>query len=171
MVDRREAIEICSMFLQLGLIAPVDARNSSEKFQPAKQVHYYITQHGERVAGWSLNDDNSPTPEANGAKARDGAARDSNSNRTNVIIRNPSWRLLYREFLKETMCEENLSFYIEVQDFNSQYRAAVNATGENKIETIRETLAAAYGELLCSLQESTANPYRSIQCFPGPRFA
>ncbi|KAF1964951.1 RGS-domain-containing protein [Bimuria novae-zelandiae CBS 107.79] len=145
MVDRREAIEICSMFLQLGLIAPVDARNSSEKFQPAKQVHYYITQHGERVAGWSQSDDPATAPDVNAVKARDGAARDSNSNRTNVIIRNPSWRLLYREFLKETMCEENLSFYIEVQAFNSQYQEAVNATGENKIETIRETLAAAYG--------------------------
>ncbi|KAJ4357895.1 AMSH/STAMBP protein ubiquitin specific-protease [Didymosphaeria variabile] len=145
MVDRREAIEICSMFLQLGLIAPVDARNSSEKFQPAKQVQYYITQHGERIAGWNLSEDTTAPADLNAAKARDGAARDSNSNRTNVIIRNPSWRLLYREFLKETMCEENLSFYIEVQDFNSQYRAAVNATGDNKIETIRETLAAAYG--------------------------
>ena len=79
-------------------------------------------------------------------KSRDGVTRDSNSNRTNVIIRNPSWRLLYREFLKETMCEENLSFYLEVQEFNRQYRVAISDKGDNKVETIRETLAAAYGE-------------------------
>ncbi|KAF2642424.1 RGS-domain-containing protein [Massarina eburnea CBS 473.64] len=145
MVDRRESIEICSMFLQLGLIAPVDSRNSAEKFQGLKQVQYFITQHGERVAGWSIADGASAASDASASKARDGATRDSNSNRTNVIIRNPSWRLLYREFLKDTMCEENLSFYLEVQEFNHQYRAAVNAQGENKIETIRETLAAAYG--------------------------
>jgi hypothetical protein len=146
MVDRRESIEIGSMFLQLRLIAPVDARSPSEKFQPLKQVQYYITPHGERVAGWSLGDEASVVADPSTGKVRDGATRDSNSNRTNVIIRNPSWRLLYREFLKDTMCEENLSFYLEVQEFNSQYRSAVNATGENKIETIRETLAAAYGE-------------------------
>ncbi|KAF1960106.1 developmental regulator flbA [Byssothecium circinans] len=145
MVDRRESIEICSMFLQLGLISPVDSRNSSEKFQGSKQVQYFITQHGERVAGWITADDASVSSDSTVAKARDGATRDSNSNRTNVIIRNPSWRLLYREFLKDTMCEENLSFYLEVQEFNRQYRAAVNASGDNKIETIRETLAAAYG--------------------------
>ncbi|CAI6338215.1 unnamed protein product [Periconia digitata] len=145
MVDRRESLEIGSMFLQLGLIAPVDSRNSADKFQALKQVHYFITQHGERVAGWNLRDDVSVNSESNPNKARDGAARDSNSNRTNVIIRNPSWRLLYREFLKDTMCEENLSFYLDVQEFNHQYRAAVNASGESKIETIRETLAAAYG--------------------------
>jgi hypothetical protein len=147
MVDRREAIELCSMFLQLGLLAPVDSRNSTEKFQGLKQIQYYITQHGERAAGWSAPDDSSLASESNPAKARDGSTRDSNSNRTNVIIRNPSWRLLYREFLKDTMCEENLSFYLEVQEFNNQYRSAVSASGENKIETIRETLAAAYGEI------------------------
>ena len=44
------------------------------------------------------------------------------------------------------MCEENLSFYLEVQQFNKQYRDAINDKGDNKVETIRETLAAAYGK-------------------------
>ncbi|KAF2872493.1 developmental regulator flbA [Massariosphaeria phaeospora] len=145
MVDRRESIEICSMFLRLGLIAPVDSRLSSEKFQPVKQAQYFITPHGEQVVGWTLGDDTSMAADTTSTKIRDGGARDSNSNRTNVIIRNPSWRLLYREFLKETMCEENLSFYLEVQEFNSQYKSAVNPSGDNSIETVRETLAAAYG--------------------------
>lgn len=169
MVDRREAVEIGSMFLQLRLIAPVDSRSSSEKFQPLKQVQYYITQHGERVAGWTLGDEASVVTDASSAKARDGATRDSNSNRTNVIIRNPSWRLLYREFLKETMCEENLSFYLEVQEFNNQYRSAVNATGDNKIETIRETLAAAYGKSK-PRSRRVSRPLtagRSVQCILG----
>lgn len=144
MVDPRESIEIGSLFLQLKLIAPVDPRVPEHTFQPVKQVHYYVTPHGERVAGWSLEEVPS-SGEVIAAKTRDGMARDSNSNRTNVIIRNPSWRLLYREFLKETMCEENLSFYLEVQEFNRQYRAAISDKGENKVETIRETLAAAYG--------------------------
>ena len=144
MVDPRESVEVGSLFLQLKLIAPVDPRNSEHQFQPSKQVHYYITNHGERVAGWLL--DEVPSGGDIAVKSRDGVARDSNSNRTNVIIRNPSWRLLYREFLKETMCEENLSFYLEVQQFNKQYRDAINDKGDNKVETIRETLAAAYGK-------------------------
>ncbi|CAG5182246.1 uncharacterized protein ALTATR162_LOCUS10065 [Alternaria atra] len=143
MVDPRESVEVGSLFLQLKLIAPVDPRNSEHQFQPSKQVHYYITNHGERVAGWLLEE--VPSGGEIAVKSRDGVARDSNSNRTNVIIRNPSWRLLYREFLKETMCEENLSFYLEVQQFNKQYRDAINDKGDNKVETIRETLAAAYG--------------------------
>ncbi|KAF2117623.1 regulator of G protein signaling domain-containing protein [Lophiotrema nucula] len=146
MVDRREGLELGQLFVDLRLIAPVEARThgNETKFIPSKQSQYYVTPHGEQVAGWTLPDEATLASDAN-AKVRDGAARDSNSNRTNVIIRNPSWRLLYREFLKETMCEENLSFYLEVQEFNNQYKAAINTTGEHKIETIRETLAAAYG--------------------------
>jgi len=145
MVDRREAIEIGELFLAMKLIAHVETRGSST-FVPTKNALYYVTPKGEQVAGWTLPDETSLAADANAAKARDGSSRDSNSNRTNIIIRNPSWRLLYREFLKETMCEENLSFYLEVQAFNSQYQAAVNTTGDHKIETIRETLAAAYGK-------------------------
>ncbi|KAL5120119.1 hypothetical protein ACEQ8H_001944 [Pleosporales sp. CAS-2024a] len=144
MVDPREVTEVGSLFLQLKLIAPVDPRNSENNFQGVKHVIYYITEYGEQVAGWS--GDSTPVPtDSLPAKSRDGMARDSNSNRTNVIIRNPSWRLLYREFLKDTMCEENLSFYLEVQEFERQYRAAVSDKGDHKAETIRETLAAAYG--------------------------
>ena len=156
MVDRRESLELGQLFLDLRLIAPVDPRahGSDTKFLPSKQVLYYITLHGEQVAGWT-NVDEAALP-ADPAKARDGAARDSNSNRTNVIIRNPSWRLLYREFLKETMCEENLSFYLDVQEFQSQYKVAVKTTGDHKIETIRETLAAAYGEIPRSHPDSAS---------------
>ncbi|KAF2740880.1 RGS-domain-containing protein [Polyplosphaeria fusca] len=147
MVDRREGVELGQLFTDLRLIAPVETRThgNEHRFVPTKQSQYYVTQHGEQVAGWSDLTETSLSADTTTAKARDGAARDSNSNRTNVIIRNPSWRLLYREFLKDTMCEENLSFYLEVQEFNNQYKAAVSTTGEHKIETIRETLAAAYG--------------------------
>lgn len=148
MVDRREGLEIGSLFLQLKLIAHVDPRNDRNGFSPMKGVYYYVTPHGEKVAGWSVADDSLLSSEPAAARVRDGATRDSNSNRTLVIIRNPSWRLLYREFLKETMCEENLSFYLEVQEFKRQYKAAMESTGDHKIETIRETLAAAYGKSL-----------------------
>lgn len=145
MVDRREGVEIGGLFLELGLIAHVDARQEKSGFVPTKQTFYYVTPHGQKVAGWTESDE-SPVPvEVQASRVREGVARDSNSNRTLVIIRNPSWRLLYREFLKETMCEENLSFYLEVQDFKNTYERAVESSGDVKVDTIRETLASAYG--------------------------
>jgi hypothetical protein len=49
--------------------------------------------------------------------------------------------LLYREFLRETVCEENLAFYLDVVNFNENF----NALDFNKSDAVRETLAAAYG--------------------------
>jgi len=148
MVDRREGLELGQLFLDLRLIAPANQDSTAareNKFVPTKQQFYFVSQHGEVVAGWVAPVDETVPNEAANARARDGAVRDSNTTRTNIIIRNPSWRLLYREFLKETMCEENLSFYLEVQEFNNQYSAAIKSSEDHKVETIRETLAAAYG--------------------------
>jgi len=44
--------------------------------------------------------------------------------------------------LRETVCEENLTFYLDVTEFNKNFHA-IDLT---KPDAVRETLAAAYGE-------------------------
>jgi len=61
-----------------------------------------------------------------------------------VIIRDAALRLLFREFLRDTHCEENLSFYLDVRDFLHNYNTAKKQQNTPKLEVIRETLAAAY---------------------------
>jgi hypothetical protein len=61
-----------------------------------------------------------------------------------VIIRDPALRLLFREYLRETHCEENLAFYVEVKSFLSEYENAKRSSTPPKPELIRETLASAY---------------------------
>ncbi|TGZ81528.1 RGS-domain-containing protein [Ascodesmis nigricans] len=57
------------------------------------------------------------------------------------ILQDAALRLLFREFLRETVCEENLAFYLDVVEFNKNFRAL----DQNKTDAVRETLAAAYG--------------------------
>jgi GTPase-activating protein SST2 len=146
MVDRRETIEIASLFVEYGLIAAVETYPpQSSRFQASKSQIYYVTERGQRIAGWisspqgSLNGDTSRS-------ARDGSMRDSNANRMQVIVRDPALRLLFREYLRHTHCEENLSFYIDVSEFLNNYRTAKRANNAPKLEFIRETLAAAYSK-------------------------
>lgn len=61
-----------------------------------------------------------------------------------VIVRDPALRLLFREFLRDTHCEENLSFYLDVKEFLDNYGAAKRTAVTPRLEVIRETLAAAY---------------------------
>ena len=148
MVDRRESYEIATLFMEFNLIKPTDP--SSSRFQPTKNTIYYVTEKGQRVAGWlqtpksSVNGD-IPNP-MNNRTARDGASRDSNANRMTVIIRDPALRLLFREFLRDTHCEENLAFYLDVKEFLAAYHTAKKSAPNPKPEVIRETLAAAYSK-------------------------
>lgn len=67
--------------------------------------------------------------------------RETNTTRLTAILNDAALRLLYREFLRETLCEENLAFYLDVEEFNHNFHA-IDLT---KSDAVRETLAAAYG--------------------------
>ncbi|KAF2840631.1 RGS-domain-containing protein [Patellaria atrata CBS 101060] len=142
MVDKRETYEMCTLFLEYELMAPVEIFTpQTTRFQPTKAAIYYVTPKGQRIAGWNRD---SPKPSMNGDRPAASSTRDSNANRMSVIIRDPALRLLFREFLRDTHCEENLSFYLDVSEFLTGYANAKRGGNKPKLEVIRETLAAAY---------------------------
>lgn len=67
--------------------------------------------------------------------------RETTATRLTSILNDPALRLLFREYLRETVCEENLSFYLDVVEFDKNFRAI----DVNRPDAVRETLAAAYG--------------------------
>ncbi|KAL9578296.1 MAG: hypothetical protein Q9203_007150 [Teloschistes exilis] len=155
-VDRREVYEIAELFVTHGLIQSaledklfVHQNPAAFKFQPTKNAIYLLTDKGERVAGWRhddhLSDDGHPPAAKNSSRRDRGAPRDSNTNRLQSIVNDAALRLLFREFLRDTHCEENLSFYLEVRDFTRSYDTAEKAGLFNRPDAIRENLAAAYG--------------------------
>lgn len=147
MVDKRETYEICTMFIEYGLMRPVDsAQARNHRFQPLKSAIYYVTEKGQRVAGWISSPKSSVNGDVPVNRPREGATRDSNANRMTIIVRDPALRLLFREFLRDTHCEENLSFYLDVKEFLDNYATTKQNGITPKLEVIRETLAAAYSK-------------------------
>ncbi|SPO39399.1 probable Regulator of G-Protein Signaling Protein [Pseudozyma flocculosa] len=55
------------------------------------------------------------------------SSRDSNTNRLKNILEEPALRLLFREFLRQNFCEENLSFWLDVQDFKRRFHTTSSA--------------------------------------------
>jgi hypothetical protein len=146
MVDRRETHELAQLFCDNGLMLPIDGNQHNTRFTPTKGAIYTITEKGQRVAGWIASNKPPPTADSqvNGSRPREGTTRDSNTNRMTIIIRDAALRLLFREFLRDTHCEENLAFYLDVRDFLTNYNTAKRHYSVPKLEIIRETLAAAY---------------------------
>ncbi|KAI5981884.1 regulator of G protein signaling domain-containing protein [Pisolithus marmoratus] len=51
----------------------------------------------------------------------------SNMDRLNYILEEPSYRGLFRDFLKANFCEENLAFWLDVEDFKRKFNTTSSA--------------------------------------------
>ncbi|KAF9979924.1 hypothetical protein BGZ75_009068 [Mortierella antarctica] len=49
----------------------------------------------------------------------------SNTTRLNLILSNTTLRDLFKSFLKQNICEENLAFYLEVLDYKSKFNTLI----------------------------------------------
>lgn len=155
-VDRRETIELAALFVEYDLMEAVQQDRSHmtqypahNLFQPTKHAIYQVTAKGRDLINGGLTRGRASESEAMSASRHVGIARDSNTQRLDRILNDPALRLLYRENLRETHCEENLSFYLDVDDFVRQCRQAVRAvqTTSNaaSMDAIKEIMAQAYG--------------------------
>ncbi|KAK7471115.1 hypothetical protein VKT23_002530 [Stygiomarasmius scandens] len=57
--------------------------------------------------------------------------KESNTERLKAILEDPSLRSLFREFLRSNFCEENLSFWLDVQDFKRKFNITSSAVAVN----------------------------------------
>nr|ABW90720.2 FlbA [Monascus ruber] len=149
-IERRETCLIAELFVKYGLITMLQEdrlyqqpETSMTVFQPTKNAIYGITERGQQVCGWIAREKGRDFP-GTSLDSR-GIPRDSNNARLNHILQDPALRLLFREFLRYSLCEENLAFYIDVSEFTSNYHKAEKLGAFTRIDAVRETLAAAYG--------------------------
>ncbi|KAH8912570.1 RGS-domain-containing protein [Coniochaeta sp. PMI_546] len=155
-VDRRETLEIASLFVEYDLIESIQQDRThmaqfggSHLFQPTKHAIYQLTSKGKDLINGSLSRGRTSESET-AVTARGGIARDSNTQRLDKILNDAALRLLFRENLRETHCEENLSFYIDVDEFVRQCRGAIRAAQKSpgnaaSMDGIKEIMAQAYG--------------------------
>ncbi|CAI0655173.1 unnamed protein product [Colletotrichum noveboracense] len=156
-VDRRETYDIASLFVEYDLIEPVvqDRAHmaqypSNNLFQPTKHSVYQLTAKGkDLINGIGVRGRTSESEAATPASSRNAIARDSNTQRLDKILNDAALRLLFRENLRETHCEENLSFYLDVDDFVRSCRQAIRVAQKNpnanSMDGIKEIMAQAYG--------------------------
>ncbi|KAK1640966.1 domain found in Dishevelled [Colletotrichum phormii] len=154
-VDRRETYDIASLFVEYDLVEPVvqDRAHmaqypSNNLFQPTKHAIYQLTAKGKDLIN-GLGSRGRRSESEVVAPSRNAIARDSNTQRLDKILNDAALRLLFRENLRETHCEENLSFYLDVDDFVRSCRQAIRVAQKNpnasSMDGIKEIMAQAYG--------------------------
>ncbi|RWA12616.1 hypothetical protein EKO27_g2482 [Xylaria grammica] len=154
-VDRRETYEMASLFVEYELMESIQPDRaymatspSAAIFQPTKNAIYHLTTRGKEILTGTGRGRTSES-EGLGASGRPGVARDSNTQRLDKILNDAALRLLFRENLRETHCEENLSFYLDVEEFVRSCCGAIKSAQKNPTSTsmdgIKEIMAQAYG--------------------------
>ncbi len=164
-VDRRETTEIATLFLEQELIWCVQSdksylaqfgqvKENDSRFQPTKHAIYQLTQKGKDVVNMTSRERTSESEPSSSVAQRAGVSRDSNTQKLDKILNDAALRLLFRENLRDTHCEENLSFYLDVDEFlkscrqaikaNSPSRSGKSTSGQN-LDSVKETMASAYG--------------------------
>jgi hypothetical protein len=156
-VDKRETFEIAALFVEYDLMEAVQQdrafmhQNPAHSlFQPTKHAIYQVTAKGRDLANGALARGRASESEGLSAARSGGIARDSNTQRLDKILNDPALRLLFRENLRETHCEENLSFYLDVDEFVRQCRQAIRVAQKSpnnaaSLDGIKEIMAQAYG--------------------------
>jgi hypothetical protein len=157
-IDRRETTEIATLFLEHDLMWCVQTDRAhanlyphEAKFQPTKNAIYQMTQKGKDVVNMTSQrvsqGEEAPAPRA-------GVSRDSNTQKLDKILNDAALRLLFRENLRDTHCEENLSFYLDVDEFLKACKSAIKGASASRgakgqsaqgLEMVKETMASAYG--------------------------
>lgn len=162
-VDQLESTEIATLFLTHGLMTCVHVdrqylaqfggskKEITSIFQPTKNAIYQITSKGKDVVEMKNRDNTNR--ELSGSASKSGACRDSNTQKLEKILNDAALRLLFRQNLRETHCEENLSFYLDVDEFirtcqqvtKSHSKLSKSEKTSINLESVKETMASAYG--------------------------
>jgi hypothetical protein len=154
-VDRRETIEVATLFVEYELMEPVVqdrafvAHNpTASSFQPTKHSIYQISQRGKDIINGTGSRGRASESEGGTNSQRNGVPRDSHTQRLDKILVDPALRLLFRENLRDTHCEENLSFYQDVDEFVRSCKTAIRIAQKNPSATsmdgVKEIMAQAY---------------------------
>ncbi|RYP10232.1 hypothetical protein DL764_000724 [Monosporascus ibericus] len=155
-VERRETYEMGSLFVEYGMMEAVQqdraymaTSSSAALFQPTKNAIYQLTAAGKDILNGGSRGRTSESEGLSASRSGVGVPRDSNTQRLDKILSDAALRLLFRENLRETHCEENLSFYLDVDEFVRSCRSAIRSAQKSpnvtSMDGIKEIMAQAYG--------------------------
>ncbi|EPE26105.1 Regulator of G-protein signaling, RGS [Glarea lozoyensis ATCC 20868] len=174
-VDRRETTEMATLFLEQDLIWCVQAdrvylaqtgqeKEEKVRFQPTKHAIYQLSQKGKDVLSMNNRERTSESEGTTQITRPGGVNRDSNTQKLEKILNDAALRLLFRENLRDTHCEENLSFYLDVDEFLASCRLAIKANSPSRASSSRGTS----GQSLDSVKETMASAYGIYNAFLAP---
>ena len=147
-ISSDESLLIVKLFVEQGLLAQCDGTSIPETSTSSsdwrlERTIFHLTDCGQLVCRWNEIQDGRQFCYC-------GIRIQSTQKFLERILGEPSLRLMFREFLRYSMCEENLSFYLDAEKFRAMYEGL----DWSEDEETSAALVCAYGK--SSYQSLTA---------------
>ncbi|KAF5659589.1 regulator of G signaling [Fusarium heterosporum] len=140
-IDLKEAINMATHFVHYNLIESVatdmvymNQFAACKLFQPTPVAIYQLSQRGQDLIDTSSSGRCSSQGKTDSSSAK-GAINESNRHKLEKILLDPTLKLLFRENLRETYCEESLAFYEQVEDIIKDSKAMLESIEKEKKES------------------------------------
>ncbi|SCO05827.1 probable developmental regulator flbA [Fusarium fujikuroi] len=137
-VDLREAVNIATHFVHYNLIESVTTDMAymnqfaaCKLFQPTPIAIYQLSQRGQDLVETSSSSRCSSQGKTDTSSAK-GGVNESNRHKLEKILLDPTLRLLFRENLRETYCEESLAFYEQADEIIRDSKAMLETMLKDK---------------------------------------
>ncbi|KAM0546203.1 hypothetical protein ACHAPJ_010987 [Fusarium lateritium] len=147
--DLKEAINLATHFVHYNLIESVTADMAymnqfaaCKLIQPTPIAIYQLSQRGQDLVETSSSSRCSSQGKTDSSSAK-GGVNESNRHKLEKILLDPTLRLLFRENLRETYCEEGLAFYEQADEIVRDSKTLLETIEKEKKES-----DAAANELL-----------------------
>ncbi|EWZ81441.1 regulator of G protein signaling domain-containing protein [Fusarium oxysporum f. sp. albedinis] len=137
-VDLREAVNMATHFVHYNLIESVTTDMAymnqfaaCKLFQPTPIAIYQLSQRGQDLVETSSSSRCSSQGKTDSSSAK-GGVNESNRHKLEKILLDPTLRLLFRENLRETYCEESLAFYEQADEIIRDSKAMLETMLKDK---------------------------------------
>ncbi|KAG6864928.1 hypothetical protein C0991_006310 [Blastosporella zonata] len=131
------------------------AARTEGEFRCVNKAYYAVTDKGRRIAGWDpsanittspessmferISDDSSTLTDNNAGRAT--KRRITSADRLQYILKEQSYRSLFRSFLQEKFCEEHILYWLDVDAINRKFNvtsSAIAGSDNNHVKTDRK---------------------------------
>ncbi|RGB36808.1 hypothetical protein C1646_652474 [Rhizophagus diaphanus] len=147
LISKKEAKKIITEFIRRGLIKTIDndnnnnnnvevkdsknnSKNDNSKLKYSKFNHYTILEKGKQIALWKydISRTSSILSEAENVNnfINNNKEHPSSFRKLQQILDDKNLCSLFMDFSKSILCEENLLFLLEVQNFKTKYSTNIN---------------------------------------------
>lgn len=114
----QEAVDVGNLFIKYGLLTPISdiSLQNHHRLVADRDALYILSAHsGRAICKW-------PQEAALAITKKPSKSGINHGIKMNDILEDAGLRLLFREHLSRELCEENLSFYTELQKFTIKYK-------------------------------------------------